>query len=270
MLRESLFVKLMSVFEAFLVDVLKELAQHTIEPFKTQRVYEYHVAQLLSFHDIGELYNQIIEREIRDATSGNLNKIRKYYERQFGVNFSLSGVNSAKLDEMYDRRNLLVHAGGQVDRGYLAKYSVEYPKLRIGKKVNIPEDYFLESIANILTIMELVQTEFDSKWGVSKNELKTKKKMDEKTKKKINEKGGPERTRIFKFRVTFKDGRFLQVFLNDDFQFGFGKDQYCLKDIVTSRQKIPDIEAEWYVEGVTHVVGAYRGYMKRQHKKKCL
>lgn len=266
MLRESLFVRLMSIFEEFLVDALKELASKTTEPFKSQKVQEFHIAQLLSISDIAEFQNQVILKEIRESTSGNLTKIRTYFRNQLGVDFSRAGVDLSRLDEMYERRNILVHAAGAVDNKYFNKYNQSHPewKMKIGQTIRVFENYLFESIDLIDTLMDYVKMEFNDKWSVSDRPEKKvqkilKRKQEEHILKGVNRE-------IF-FRVNFKDDSTLKKFLEDNFKFGFGGKEYVLSSIIVERKILSESQAEWRVSGDMAIVGMYRGYMKRLYKK---
>ncbi|MEY9867830.1 hypothetical protein ABIE66_003209 [Peribacillus sp. B2I2] len=61
MLRESLFVRLISIMELYFSDVLYELSKLTYDPFKTDEPREFKVAELLSISDIQEIQHNIIK-----------------------------------------------------------------------------------------------------------------------------------------------------------------------------------------------------------------
>ena len=137
-LRESLFVRAISQFETFLVDMVWEISKRTKEPFKEQNKLSYPQAQLLSFQSIDELFNDIIQNECRQLTSRGFAYIANYYKSRFGIDFSNASPNISSIREMHERRHLFVHRLGVIDERYRQMFA---PDLSVGDHLNISEKY---------------------------------------------------------------------------------------------------------------------------------
>lgn len=150
-LRESLFVRAISQFETFLVDTVWEISKRTKEPFKDQDKLSYPQAQLLSFQNIEELYDDIIQNECRQLTSRGFAYIGKYFDARFGIHFSEAPVEISSIREMHERRHLFVHRLGVIDVRYQQIFA---PELTAGEQLNVSEEYFQESIDKLIQFAE--------------------------------------------------------------------------------------------------------------------
>lgn len=251
MLRESLFVRIVSIIDIFFGDVLKELAKRTIEPFKTQNEKKYHVAQLLSFRNINEIYTDIIEDQIRNFTSKGYKSINKYYSRQIGIDMSKIGKVLMTLEEIYERRHLFVHADGKIDAKYQRLFSSSSVQ---GERLSISEGYFFNALSVVQQVADYISEEIEKQWPIIIKTIK----FD--LPNLSYEKQGVRRNRYY---AIFKSASDMKRLLSEEYEYGFkNQGHYLLKDILAERTIISNNEARWVIAGDKNPVGMYRGFIR--------
>jgi hypothetical protein len=121
--RETIFVRLVSTLEVFLVDVIRDLYLNRLDLFHDQnKRVEITYGELFSYPDISLIRNKAIFKELRQLHSGGLREIAKYYQNRVGINLGSIGVDLGAIWEAVDRRHLLVHALGRADATYRKTY----------------------------------------------------------------------------------------------------------------------------------------------------
>jgi hypothetical protein len=142
-LRETIFVRLVSVLEVFLMDVIRDVFLSKRDLFHSDTIIRYSYRELLSLKSIADIYNRLISRETRTLQNQGFEKVAKYYESRFGI--VLAGENTTQIffEELHDRRHLLVHRLGETDSAYRHKYNSKE------RKVTIDEDYLYEAFIAI-------------------------------------------------------------------------------------------------------------------------
>lgn len=247
MLRDSLFVRLVSIMELYFSDVLLEVSKITFSPFKSPDTKELKVAQILEIKDIKEIQEEIIQNKIRGIVLGGLSSISKFFKKNLKIDFNESSINLRKVEELYSRRNLIVHAGGVTDQYYFDKYPNE--NLVVGKASNISEEYLLESLEVVFELIQFISISLEQKHDFST--LKKNKSEDSK----IND------IKVFTAHVVCKNNNFLEKLISDEYVFGF-QEKYKLKEIIINKNVINKNEGLITVKGDKIKTGTYRGFLK--------
>ncbi|PFZ38016.1 hypothetical protein COL77_26050 [Bacillus wiedmannii] len=169
MLREALFVRLVSMLELYFNDALTEVGNKSFDPFKSQGERTYKIAQLLSIGDVKEIQNEIVQNEIRSVVLGGFEKIKKFYHRKLDVDFAKAGVNLKGIEEMYSRRNLLVHAGGLIDKVYISEFGDS--SMKLGHKLHLSEEYFIDSLESTYNLVNYITHTLEGKYGFETSNL---------------------------------------------------------------------------------------------------
>lgn len=124
--REVIFVRLISTFEVFLVDLVRDLFLHNTALFHDQKkMLEISYAELLGTNDLTHLRNRLINGELRQLHSKGIRETAKYYDARLGLGFASLGVDLKTMWEMVDRRHLLVHRLGRADESYRKSYGYD-------------------------------------------------------------------------------------------------------------------------------------------------
>jgi len=150
-LLELVFVHLISVLEAYLVDTVRDVFVTTKEPFKDQGVQvNFTQSEILSADSMTHLLSKIINKECRRLTSGGFLEIVKYYRNRF--NIDLPGIPPGKsvMTEYHERRHLLVHRLGKPDAQYRRNYRFT------GKTVTIDEGYLLSCFDDFESFIDAI------------------------------------------------------------------------------------------------------------------
>jgi len=143
--RRQSFIFQIHIFEYFLMSLIREIYLHDIRPLKTQeKKLDYET--LLSFSDMAELKNGLIEREVFALGNQSYLDIDKYFKQKFKIDISKKKME--KIDELFHIRNILVHNNGIVDKTFVDRF--KKGKYKIGKKVYI-DATLLERTHRVLT-----------------------------------------------------------------------------------------------------------------------
>ncbi|WP_164477088.1 hypothetical protein [Leptospira kmetyi] len=143
----SFYLNLFSLFDAFTGDLLRELYRGKPELVRSLG-QSLSIADILEHTNISDIINEVIEKELE-------NMIRESYVEQFQIlekrfNIKLREFkNWPKFVEITQRRNLIMHAGGRVNSGYLSickKNECVFDKeLKVGDILKIDKLYLFEA-----------------------------------------------------------------------------------------------------------------------------
>lgn len=143
--RETVFVRIISTLEVFLVDVIRDIFLHRTDLFYSQnRSINLTYGEILSCDDISRIRNKVLSIELRQLHSKGLREIAKYYEGTLGLRFSEITSHLDVLWEMIDRRHLLVHRLGRADEAYRHKYNYR------GKGALSADDTYLKEALDLI------------------------------------------------------------------------------------------------------------------------
>ncbi len=229
-LRESLLVRAVSQFEVFLVDTVREIAQRSIEPFKQQdKMLEYPQAQILSYGSIEEIQTEILNGECRQLTSSGFNYARKYYEKRFGIRFSDCSVPITEIEELHERRHLLVHRSGHIDSQFQKRFA---PSMQVDERITITDQYFQKSLDNLAMLCVFIADRVDDTWPVTT----AKKELAEFFDKYIAQHQNsvtPGDTLAYWFKAKFKDKTDLDNLVNPSFHFLVNEEGWSKFKLIT-------------------------------------
>ena len=272
-MRESLIVRAVSQFEVFIVDTVWEIAKRSIEPFKqADKTLEYPQAKILSFKSIEEIQNEIITAECRQLTSQGFNYSRKYYEKRFGIHFSKCSVDITEIEELHERRHIIVHRGGKIDTQYQKRFA---PQMETGERLVTTDNYFQKAINNLTNLGEFIINCVDENWAltpqqlikeisaisfINSNEpLLIRNDTAEFLAKYINENQRKEFVEplAYWFKAKFKDKVDMEAHLRPSYTFSKAGDIHTLSEIFLHSSVLSENEVEWIVEGEKKVTGLY-------------
>jgi hypothetical protein len=152
-LREVILVRLVSTLEVFLVDTVEHLFFSRKDLFSRNEKIELHYGEVISADSITEIWSKLIQRECRRLQNQGFGEVRKFYLQRFGVDFAVSRASIAKLEEMHDRRHILVHRLGKSDAYYRHKYNSSEVRLPVS------ETYLLEAFRAALGFANYIDRE---------------------------------------------------------------------------------------------------------------
>lgn len=144
---ESLFVSLISQYDAFLNRLLRSI--YEIKPDilnSSERNLTF--SQLVDFKSVDDARDYIIEREIDTVLRKSHSEQFEYLESRLGLKLRVNLLIWKTFIEITERRNLLVHCDGIVSNQYIKnchEHSIKLEKVKVGDRLRISPDYFFDA-----------------------------------------------------------------------------------------------------------------------------
>jgi len=243
-LRELIFVRLVSVLEAYLVDSLRDIFLKTKRPFYDQNSkVGFTQAELLSSHSISAIYSKIINKECRKLTSGGFNEILKYYKSRFHFDLAVIPPGKTVMGEYHERRHLLVHRLGKPDKHYIKLYQSS------GKNLTVDEEYLNKCFIEFDNFINIVHS----------NVLGCIDKF-----KRIESKSYSNTSICYRIMLLRPD---VPPMFQERFQFWVADELLFLSDIVHEIKHIDDNVFELYLRGKGEILYTYCKHIRRSEKK---
>jgi hypothetical protein len=126
--------------EVFMVDIVREVFVARRDLFRSGRKIELVHGDILSMNGISGVWTKLLNGEARRIQGRSFDWVRKYFDKRFEIDFNSFSVDFHKLEEITDRRHILVHRLGQADEVYQRKYNTNENFLPV------KEEYFLEAL----------------------------------------------------------------------------------------------------------------------------
>jgi len=169
MLMDMAFIYLVSLFDAYMVDIFAAVLNLRPETLKSS-------SKTLSYDKIidlmrdNKIISYLVQREINEISYGSILEQNKYYQSRFNINLEGSGVGIDLLSEIKARRNIIVHNNGVVNAIYLQ--SVKNPVYKEGDRVDISVDYWNDSFTNLDIVAKYIKVSIINKFAKkSKSQL---------------------------------------------------------------------------------------------------
>lgn len=143
-LRQLILISTITALEVYLTDVILEIFERDITPFKISETVTFQKNYLLSMSSMNKIHTDLITKDFRNLTSGGLKEIEKYYKKIFEIDIKNLGVDYQDIEEIHIRRHLFVHRNGITDLEYVSKFSGFGYKL--GQQIKIEHAYLIESL----------------------------------------------------------------------------------------------------------------------------
>lgn len=217
---EIIYVRIVSALEVLLVSLIRDIFILTKEPFKKQDIkHQFSQGELLSLDSTTSILNMIINKECRKLSSGGYNDIVKYYKRHFNIDIGSFHPGNRRMEEIHDRRHLLVHKLGRTDKAYRQKYNTTTTF------VFINEEYLREMISDLRLFSTFLNNQLDYRLNNDFIKEITKESLSKKTR--VVELSHPEN---YEFE-----------FLSKDYEFWAG-DEYCKSNSIVKKIEKVDLE----------------------------
>lgn len=152
-LRETIFVRTISVLEVFLIDAVREILVARKDLFTQDKIVTLSYPHLISFNNSSEILSYIINNECRNLHNGGFKEICNYFRNRLKIELNNFKEPLKIIFEYHDKRHLIVHRLGLTDKEYRHKYNTNI------KRVNINEKYLISAFKNIRAFCEFVLNE---------------------------------------------------------------------------------------------------------------
>jgi len=164
LLRKSSLISLMASFETFISQIIQYHYQKFPKAFSSNSD-KLSLEKIRELGSLEEAEQLLISNEIDSLLRGNIQSQLEYFEKQ--LNIDLKPVQSyiEDLIEMSQRRNLLVHNDGIINKQYLLKTPKKHlHKIKEGDKISINQEYLLNAIKLINTVCIILFQQCFRKW----------------------------------------------------------------------------------------------------------
>jgi len=161
-LTNGVFLMLNNYFEFLFADLL---SYHYIS--NTQIIEEKNISislnDLKNYSSIDEAYNDFLFKEVeKKLLDFNFEQIKSNFTK-LGVSLSEELVDWSIINEIRERRHIIVHNNSIVNKKYLTKTENKY-KFKISDKVKVNQDYLKKSISEIRLAGVLLTISCWGKW----------------------------------------------------------------------------------------------------------
>lgn len=144
---ESLFVSLISQYDAFLNRLLRTIYEIKPEILNSSD-RNLTFSQLVDFKSVENARDYIIEKEIDTVLRKSHAEQFDYLESRLGIKLRVNLPVWKTFIEITERRNLFVHCDGVVSNQYLkncTEHKCKIDKTKVGDRLRISPEYFYES-----------------------------------------------------------------------------------------------------------------------------
>ncbi len=157
LLRRSALISLVSIVEWYTSEILHIFARNQPQIFDhTEK--EITLQELVSFKSIEEAKSYYIEAKVESVLRGSIADWLKFLSSRVHLSMTYVQDLQQELEEVCNRRNLLVHNGGVVNKIYLSK--TKNTNLNEGEEVHVTRDYLDRSVALFESIFILIAAEW--------------------------------------------------------------------------------------------------------------
>jgi hypothetical protein len=151
---------LVTVFEAYLADIVREIFLVHPEALKSAR--QLTAEAVLNLGKRKGILSYLAEKETEELLYKSFAGVVDYFSKKFNINLNGSGIADDRVVEIMATRNIHVHNMGIVSRRYLE--SVNDSKLKVGAYKPITREYLRDSIASIRTLVQFIDAEVQRKY----------------------------------------------------------------------------------------------------------
>lgn len=146
-LHRSSFVMLFTYFDSLLADLLHNYFKTYPKMLEGQDL-SLSLSDLMASKNIEEARDFLINKNIEGVMYKNLESQIDYFKSRLGVSCKKEFLDWTIIDEAKERRNILVHNNGEVNRRYIQKYKDgDFPSdletFKEGDIIKIDKRYFL-------------------------------------------------------------------------------------------------------------------------------
>lgn len=147
LLYKSSFISLVVTFELLINGILYHRAYNFPDSMGIDKK-TIQFSEIKKIGNIEEVMNYLIEDDITDIMRKSFKEWIEYIKKNFKISVDEEYKELERnLIEIFQRRNLIVHAGGIVNNIYMRNVETEFrDTFRVGEKIEITKEYLKESI----------------------------------------------------------------------------------------------------------------------------
>ncbi|MFE6408964.1 hypothetical protein ACFVOR_18760 [Streptomyces sp. NPDC057837] len=151
---QSTAVSAVSNFEVLLAGLVAcfyEVAPQALDASSRDKGKEFSLRELKEMKSLDDAIQMAIDRRVDELMFGSFSEWRKFFVDKMKLNFEDYAIDWEFLQEVFQRRHVIVHAGGQASRRYMQNV---HEKLRKGVKegdyLEVTEEYLGKAASGLL------------------------------------------------------------------------------------------------------------------------
>lgn len=154
-LRNNILISLVSFFELLIGDLLHTF--YSLKPAALTGVEkEFSFNDLRNYNNLDEIIVSVRVKRVDSVLRNSLEEWVKFFKNNFKVNFKTTVSEWDQFNEVFQRRNTLVHNGGRMSNQYIKKVSKSYLAnnqimIKEGNQLYVNEEYLNSAIDLFLT-----------------------------------------------------------------------------------------------------------------------
>jgi hypothetical protein len=164
LLNGSLLTVAIASFEFLLAGIYKyHLLQHPKQLESDEK--EFSLADLMELGSVRDAQRVLAERRADTFMTRRLDEWSAWAKRILGQSFENLSLDAPHLNEMFQRRHIIVHSGGAVDKRYLQRVELsEDMKLDIGDELPVSDIYLYQALDELEVLGHALIAVSRSKW----------------------------------------------------------------------------------------------------------
>ncbi|MET7692807.1 hypothetical protein ABZT06_33390 [Streptomyces sp. NPDC005483] len=173
-LLQSTTVSAVSNFEVLLSGLAYQYYQTTpqaLEATSREKEKEFSLKDLKEMASIDDAVDMAITRRVDELMFGSFGEWRKFFIDKMNLKFDDYAVDWEVLQEIFQRRHVIVHNGGRASKRYLRSVASRFSEgVREGDLLEVDQDYVLRATHELLTFGFLLSTAVGIKLAKSERE----------------------------------------------------------------------------------------------------
>lgn len=150
LLNRSILMSLVSYFEVLVADLAHAFYRIAPDAISTDNKV-LSVNELKQFNTIDEALRSIVSDRIDKLLRGSVRDWRDFFQSHMNIDMELLTPDWARWNECFQRRHVMVHAGGRASETYLSHVDWEaiapyMTKPNVGNKLDVETDYLKDAI----------------------------------------------------------------------------------------------------------------------------
>jgi hypothetical protein len=164
LLNGSLLTVVVAAFESLLAGLYREhLVLHPNQLASQDK--EFSLKDLLEFGSLDDARRDLIERRTDSFMRKGFDDWSRWSEKTLGMGFDELSLNPRIIEEVFQRRHLIVHTGGIVTQLYLDRVECgSDPPPKLGSEIHVSVDYLRAALDEVLVLGIALASVATSKW----------------------------------------------------------------------------------------------------------
>jgi len=160
-------IYLVAIFKGYITDIVEEIFKIHPNIMKSTKPLSSKIKDIQFNHKQNN--SDFTEKIVRYLESARYVDVANYFKTNFTIDLTKSGVESEKIIEIISSRNIHIHNKGIIDQRFCK--NVMDSTLKKGTYKRITQNFLIDSIKNIDTIVKFIDSEVKNKLFVGETSI---------------------------------------------------------------------------------------------------